>query len=214
MDIINKILQLSDTFDDNPDVKNLIRSKKFEDGGRVPYRVGSVVKKTAMGAITPSGVATILTPDLDLTKAENRISLAAEAAFAPELVKASIGATKGMKNRKTQKLIQQLLNLGIPTKRALSIARAASPIGIASLGAEGIFQLGKFTKDRIKQLKEMSPEDREELRRKGEKFAFSEFAAAGGGIAKLAGDPSGAMTESMNPDSQGLRSLKKSVKTI
>ena len=82
MDIINKILQLSDTFDDNPDVKNLIRSKKFEDGGRVPYRVGGVVKKTAMGAITPSGVATILTPDLDLTKAENRISLAAEAAFA------------------------------------------------------------------------------------------------------------------------------------
>ena len=37
---------------------------------------------------------------------------------------------------------------------------------------------------------------------------------AGGGIAKLAGDPSGAMLESMNPDSQGLRSLKKRVKTI
>ena len=55
----------------------------------------------------------------------------------------------------------------------------------------------------------MSPEDREELRRKGEKFAFSEFAAAGGGIAKLAGDPSGAMTESMNPDSQGLQGLMK-----
>ena len=40
------------------------------------------------------------------------------------------------------------------------------------------------------------------------------FQAAGGGIAKLAGDPSGAMLESMNPDSQGLRSLKKRVKTI
>ena len=39
------------------------------------------------------------------------------------------------------------------------------------------------------------------------------FMAAGGGIAKLAGDPSGAMLESMNPDSQGLRSLKKRVKT-
>ena len=37
---------------------------------------------------------------------------------------------------------------------------------------------------------------------------------AGGGIAKLAGDPSGAMLQSMNPDSQGLRSLKKRVKTI
>ena len=40
------------------------------------------------------------------------------------------------------------------------------------------------------------------------------FQAAGGGIAKLAGDSSGAMLESMNPDSQGLRSSKKRVKTI
>ena len=35
------------------------------------------------------------------------------------------------------------------------------------------------------------------------------FQAAGGGIAKLAGDPSGAMLESMNPDSQGLSGLLK-----
>ena len=42
---------------------------------------------------------------------------------------------------------------------------------------------------------------------------FDPFQAAGGGIAKLAGDSSGAMLESMNPDSQGLRSLKKRVKT-
>ena len=60
----------------------------------------------------------------------------------------------------------------------------------------------------------MSPEERAELRRQGEAFAFDPFQAAGGGIAKLAGDPSGAMLESMNPDSQGLRSLKKRVKTI
>ena len=33
------------------------------------------------------------------------------------------------------------------------------------------------------------------------------FQAAGGGIAKLAGDRSGAMLESMNPDSQGLQGL-------
>ena len=32
---------------------------------------------------------------------------------------------------------------------------------------------------------------------------------AGGGIAKEAGDPSGAMLESMNPDSQGLPGLLK-----
>ena len=87
----------------------------------------------------------------------------------------------------------------------------ASPIGIASLGAEGAYQLGKFTKDRIKQLREMSPEDREELRRKGDEFAFSEFAAAGGGIAKQAGDPSGPPPQS-GPNSQGLQGLFNRVK--
>ena len=35
---------------------------------------------------------------------------------------------------------------------------------------------------------------------------------AGGGIAKLAGDRSGAMLESMNPDSQGLQGLMKRVR--
>ena len=40
------------------------------------------------------------------------------------------------------------------------------------------------------------------------------FAAAGGGIAKEAGDRSGAMLESMNPDSQGLSGLlKRGIKT-
>ena len=43
---------------------------------------------------------------------------------------------------------------------------------------------------------------------------IDEFQAAGGGIAKLAGDRSGAMLESMNPDSQGLQGLmKRGIKT-
>jgi hypothetical protein len=94
----------------------------------------------------------------------------------------------------------------------MRLARIASPIGIASLGAEGLYQAGKFTKRRLDELRAMSPEQRQELRRKGDEFAFSEFAAAGGGIAKEAGDPSGAMLESMNPDSQGLPGLLKRVK--
>jgi len=136
---------------------------------------------------------------VDPTSAIDRASVAAEAAFAPALVKqsAKMGAA------------QRLFNLGLTPKMAMRAARIASPLGIASLGAEGAYQLGKFTKKRIGELKAMSPEQRQELRRKGDEFAFSEFAAAGGGIAKEAGDPSGAMLESMNPDSQGLPSLLK-----
>ena len=53
----------------------------------------------------------------------------------------------------------------------------------------------------------------EDLQRKEDRttqFDLSDpFMAAGGGIAKEAGDPSGAMLESMNPDSQGLPGLLK-----
>ena len=41
-----------------------------------------------------------------------------------------------------------------------------------------------------------------------------DFMAAGGGIAKEAGDRSGAMTRSMNPDSQGLSYLFNRVKKV
>ena len=54
-----------------------------------------------------------------------------------------------------------------------------------------------------------SPQQRQELRSEGARQAFDPFMAAGGGIAKEAGDPSGAMLESMNPDSQGLSGLLK-----
>ena len=49
------------------------------------------------------------------------------------------------------------------------------------------------------------------LRRKGDEFAFSEFAAAGGGIAKQAGDSSGRPPES-GPNPQGLPGLLKRVR--
>jgi hypothetical protein len=48
-----------------------------------------------------------------------------------------------------------------------------------------------------------------------DKFSMNEdFMAAGGGIAKIAGDRSGAMLTSMNPDSQGLSGILKRVKKI
>ena len=155
----------------------------------------------------------------DLIKAseKNIISLKAESKkevsnlsrkLAPEIVKLSIGATKGMKDRKKQKLIQRLLNLGLKTPTALRLARVASPIGIASLGAEGLYQAGKYTKKRMAELKAMSPEQRQELRSQGARQAFDPFQAAGGGIAKLAGDRSGPPPE-RGPNSQGLQGLMK-----
>tara|TARA_R100000353_G_scaffold69749_1_gene53807 strand:- start:214 stop:2274 length:2061 start_codon:yes stop_codon:yes gene_type:complete len=153
---------------------------------------------------TPAG-AVALTAGLgvDPTSAVDRASIAAEAAFAPQLVKQSA---------KFGPVAQRFFNLGLTPAMAARVARIASPLGIASLGAEGAYQLGKFTKKRINELRSMTPEQRQELQREGEAFAFNEFAAAGGGLAKQAGDRSGAMLKSMNEDKDGLPSLLKRVK--
>ena len=169
----------------------------FRDVGR---GAGSLLKAVP----TPLGTG-ILTAGfgVDPTSGLDRATLATEAALAPQLVQQSARFSPA---------VQKILNLGASPKTALRIARITSPIGIASLVGEGLYQGGKFAKQRFEELAAMSPEQRQELRSEGARQAFDPFQAAGGGIAKLAGDPSGAMLESMNPDSQGLPGLLKRVR--
>ena len=189
------------------DPKNLAKAEKAMKLGDArifanPLFSPGILKEAFKSIPTPLG-AVALTAGLgvDPTSAIDRASVAAEAAFAPALVKqsAKMGAA------------QRLFNLGFNPKMAMRIARVASPLGIASLVGEGAYQAGKFAKKRIGELKAMSPEERQELRRKGDEFAFSEFAAAGGGIAKEAGDSSGRPPES-GPNPQGLQGLMKRVR--
>ena len=163
-----------------------------------------ILKEAFKQLPTPAGaVALNLGLGVDPTSAIDRASIAAEAAFAPALVKqaAKLGSVG-----------QRIANLGLTPAMAARAARIASPIGIASLGAEGLYQAGKFTKKRIDELRSMTPEQRTELRNQGARQAFDPFQAAGGGLAKQAGDRSGAMLESMNPDKDGLPGLLKRVK--
>jgi len=71
---------------------------------------------------------------------------------------------------------------------AARVARIASPLGIASLGAEGLYQAGKFTKKRMDELKAMSPEQRQQLRAEQSALAF-QGARDGGLIGKKSGPP-------------------------
>ena len=163
-----------------------------------------ILKEAFKQLPTPAGaVALNLGLGVDPTSAIDRAGIAAEAAFAPALVKqaAKLGSVG-----------QRIANLGLTPAMAARVARIASPLGIAALAAEGLYQGGKFTKKRMEELRSMTPEQREELRRQGEAFAFDPFQAAGGGIAKLAGDRSGAMLTSMNPDKDGLQGLLNRVK--
>jgi predicted DNA-binding transcriptional regulator/ribosomal protein L29 len=160
-----------------------------------------ILKEAFKQAPTLAGAGVLnLLFGVDPTSAIDRASISAEAAFAPQLVKqaAKLGSVG-----------QRIANIGLSPAMAARAARIASPIGIASLAAEGLYQGGKFTKKRIEELRSMTPEQRAELRRQGEAQAFDPFQAAGGGIAKLAGDRSGAMLTSMNPDKDGLPGLLK-----
>ena len=115
--------------------------------------LGKGLGRIVMGAIGPTGIVGATAGfGVDPKSAVDRMSIEAEAAFAPELVKSTIGATKGMKNRGAQKVVQQLLNLGMKTPTALRVARIAQPLGLLALGGEGLYKMykeGHFEKERM-----------------------------------------------------------------
>ena len=102
--------------------------------------------------------------------------------------------------------LQKILKVG-------KFGRVFTPIG-AGITAAGLgIDAAKFTRDRIRELQAMTPEQRQELRSEGARQAFDPFMAAGGGIAKEAGDSSGPPPES-GPNSQGLPGLLKRVRNL
>ena len=144
-----------------------------------PFFSPGVLKEAFKSIPTPLGAVGLTAGfGVDPTSAIDRASVAAEAAFAPALVKqsAKMGAA------------QRLFNLGLTPKMAMRAARIASPLGIASLGAEGLYQAGKFTKKRMGELKAMSPKQRQQLRAEQSALAF-EGARDGGLIGKKSGPP-------------------------
>ena len=136
--------------------KRAVPIVKKEISKAVPIKKAGMLKtlgKRLTGVFGPTGMFGLTAGlGVDPKSAMDRMSIAGEAAFAPELVKASIGATKGMKNRGAQKVVQQLLNLGLPTQTALRVARVAQPLGLLYLGGEGLYHMykkGHFEKERM-----------------------------------------------------------------
>jgi len=160
-----------------------------------PFFNPGILKEAFKQLPTPAGaVALNLGFGVDPRSSIDRASIAAEAAFAPALVKqaAKLGSVG-----------QRIANLGLSPTTAMRIARVASPLGIASLGLEGAYQYGKFVKDELDRIKQMTPEEREAYNiEQQEQMGVS--AAEGG----LIGDKSGPPPE-RGPNPQGLLSLKK-----
>jgi len=129
--------------------------------------------KFAAGAFGPLGLLAFNTGlGVDPTQSIDRLGLGLEATFLKDAVKGTIGATKGMKNRALQKGIQRILNAGMSVPTSLKVARIASPIGIASLAGEGLYQVGKLGYEDQKRFNALSPEEQAAERAEQEKFAF------------------------------------------
>tara|TARA_R100000655_G_scaffold33798_1_gene66376 strand:+ start:1277 stop:2977 length:1701 start_codon:yes stop_codon:yes gene_type:complete len=161
------------------------------------------IGETIKAIPTPTGaVALNLAFQPDLSSGIDRAALGAEAAFAPELVRQTSRVSSAP-------IVQRFFNLGLSPQLAARAARVVSPLGLATLAGEGVYQLGRLGAEQRRRMQEMTPEQRRLF--DAEQQSISEFAAAGGGIAKLAGKESGPPPEK-GPDSEGLASLLKNVK--
>ena len=92
------------------------------------------------------------TPALDIKSTGDRIGAEAELALAPELVKWTSKLTKPIKNQAARSAVTQLLNLGMKPATAMRVARTAQPLGLLSLGGEGLYHMykkGHFDKERM-----------------------------------------------------------------
>ena len=181
----------------------------YATGGRVGLKEGTPKKPifskgaasqiARMSLLNPLGALTTAytldgTDALDPRKTEGRLTLGAEATFAKDLVRGSQNLVRGSNlSIQKQRAVQKLLNLGLSPKMAIRAARIASPIGIATLLGEGVYQGGKYMLERKKLLESLTDEQKDELlskekreavmqNRRGDPEAFSGIMAANGGL--------------------------------
>jgi hypothetical protein len=199
-----------------------------------PFQLGRKIIGTGLRTIgTPTLLAREIfkqIPEADYSQFGSRFFPEATAAFAKDAVRLGQGlakqAGKGIRSlgnvpfvRRTAPFVRQaapFVRKGVQTLAGARLpfaprlifkgARILNPIGQLALLGEGAYALGKAGVAERQRIKAMSPEERELFDAQQE--SISEFAAAGGGIAKLAGKSSGPAPES-GPTPQGLDFLMK-----
>jgi len=181
----------------------LLAKAGYEEAVKPAARVAG---KILSPVVTPLGAGALwgATGGVNLESGIDRAALGAEAAFAPELVKMSSKITKPIQNQTMRSVVRGVLNAGMPLKWAMKAARIASPIGWATLGAEGIYQLGKYAMEEQKRIEAMSPEQRKEFEVEQEEMA--QFSAAEGGRVGF--------DEGSKPKSPGRRTFIKGITAL
>ena len=167
-----------------------------KDGGRIPYRYGKSVqsnqrgkegrvkkinKNLKKGAI--KGLAGIDVPLMQAFFASgDPISLFFTLPFTDKATreaglykpaKTKTGTLiKGILRGAPRKIAERAALAGMSPAMAMRLARIASPIGIASLAGEGLYQVGKLGYEDQQRFNALSPEEQAAERAEQEKFAF------------------------------------------
>ena len=71
-----------------------------------------------------------------------------------------------------RKIAERAALAGMSPAMAMKVASRLSPVGIASLGLEGLYQLGKLGYEDQKRFEALSPEEQAAERAEQERFAF------------------------------------------
>lgn len=174
--LMDKEYELTASAGDAPLVeKGLSTGEKVAAGTAAGLGIGTktgrkILGNTLSAAGLPLSVALNTAIGIDPTSAVDRTILAGEAALAPSMIKDAIRVTNKIKNPLLRKVAQGITTIN--PKYALKAARALSPIGIASLAGEGLYQVGKLGYEDQKRFNALSPEEQAAERAKQEAFAF------------------------------------------
>ena len=103
---------------------------------------------------------------VDPRESLDRAILGGEAALAPAGIKALMSRLDNIKNPLVRKSIETAAGLRLPgvftPANVMRAARFASPVGIATLAGEGLYQLGKLGYEEQQRINAMSPEEKAE----------------------------------------------------
>jgi len=137
----------------------MLSSNPFFD----PSLMGKVISDLGKGVnvgLGPTGMIALtkyLEPEggYDLRRTGDRLGFEVEAALAKPLVSGAVGVTDKIKNPMLRKVAERAALAGMSPAMAMRLARVASPVGIASLGLEGLYKYGKYAKNEIERINDM-----------------------------------------------------------
>ena len=170
-DILGKFKKILNDPTSTKSIQGLYSNPFFD-----PKLMGKVVGDLGKGinvGLGPTGILALNTAlGTDPTQSLDRVGLGLEATFAKPLVKGATSVTDKIKNPMLRKVAERAALAGMSPAMAMKVARIASPIGIASLAGEGLYQVGKLGYEDQQRFNALSPEEQAAERAEQEKFAF------------------------------------------